>query len=179
MQRYDIAADTWVNVGSAQVFAGDVSLTYIPTIDCILIGEGGDAGTGTVGQTVAGGWLVFNCAAGTYHTPTFTGAPGLGVAGAGGMWPGDAKPVWVDSLGAACAWDNSSSTTLITTVTPPASNPTSNAWTVSTLSVSGSNAVTPSAARPNGTWGRFMHWPAAGCFVLLNEHNTPGYFFKL
>lgn len=173
MQRYDIAANTWVNVGSAQAWNGECSLTYLPTFDCILIGNGADGS-----QSITGGWCVFDCAAGTYHTPTFTGAPALGVAGTGGMWPGACQPVWVESLGAACAWDNATSTTLITTLTP-GTNPRTDAWTVGTLSVSGSNAVTPTAARTTGTYGRFMYWPTAGVFVLLNEHNAAGYFFKV
>lgn len=173
MQRYDVAANTWSTVGSVQVLGSDASLTYLPGHDCILIGLG-SAGS----QLVAGGWMVFDCAAGTYHYPTFTGAPAINNPGTGGMWPGECQPVWVPSLGCACAWDNASATTFITTLTPGA-NPRTDAWTVGTLNVSGSNTVTPSAAQGNGTFGRFMFWPSANVFILLNAHDAAGFFFKL
>ena len=174
IQRYDISADTWANVGAVQAWSGECSLTYLPTFDCILIGNGSSAS----GQSVTGGWCVFDCATGTYYFPTFTGAPALNSAGPGGFWPGNTQPAWVTALGAVCAWGNTSLTTTITKLTPGA-NPRTDAWTVGSLSVSGGNAVTPTAMRAAGTYGRFQHWQEAGGFVLLNEHNTPGYFFKL
>ena len=174
MQRYDVAADSWTNVGSAQAYASAMSMAYYPGADLILLGNGDDQGGGQSFQ-----WGLFDCAAGTYHFPTFTGAPALGVAHTGGLWPGDCQPVWVAALGCFCAWDNSTSRTLITTITPPASSPKTNAWTVSTLPVSGANTVTPSAAAGAGTYGRFAYWPAAGGFVLLNSNTEAGYFYKV
>ncbi len=178
IQPYDVATNTWGSTASqsAQGYAGSVSLSYCPTHDVILVGEGDDQGS--VHQTTAGGWLVFNPATQQYHPPTFTGAPSLGVAGTGGLWPGTCQPVWVDALGCFCAWDNTTSRTLITTITPPSTNPTTNAWTIGTLTVDGSNAVTPSAAVGEGTYGRFFYWEPAGGFVLLNAWDETGYFFK-
>jgi hypothetical protein len=69
MERLDFATNTWTTVGSAQAWNGQVSLTHMgPTHDLILVGNGDS----TLGQTVAGGWCVFDCATGTYHLPTFS-----------------------------------------------------------------------------------------------------------
>lgn len=182
IQRWDVATNTWASSASqsAQAWAGQCSLALHPSGAYMLVGQGDNqGGSGAVRQTVAGGWAVFDCAAQTYHTPTFTGAPALGSPNVGGLWPGQCQPVWVPALGCFCAWDNDSSRTSIITITPPASNPTTNAWTLGTLSVDGSNAVTPSAAQAAGTYGRFFWWPDAGGFVLLNDWNETGYFFKV
>lgn len=174
LQRLDLAADVWVAVGAAQAWAGECSLTYLDGHDCILIGNG----SAQTGQAVTGGWCVVDCATGVYYFPTFTGAPALGVAGPGGFWPGNTQPRWSQARGKVYAWGNTSQTTSVTTLTPGA-NPRTDPWTVGAIAVSPSNTVTPTAARPNGTYGRFGIWESAGVLLLLNEHNTPGYFFKL
>lgn len=171
IQKYDVASDTLVNVGGATVWNGDCSLTYLPSLDCILVGNGEASG-----QSVTGGWCVFDCTTYSYYFPTFTGAPAINSPGVGGLWPGSCQPEWVPSLGAACAWDNDTQLTQITRLTPGA-NPRTDNWTITTMPVTG--GVTPSAAQAAGTYGRWRYWPGAGGFVLLNSYNAPGYFYKL
>lgn len=168
IQRHDIAADTRSNVGSQQAWSGQCSLAAHPSGDYLLVGNG-DADQG---QTVSGGWCVFNCATGSYSTPTFSGSV------SGGLWPGWCQPVWVESLGCFCAWDNDTDRTRITTLTP-GTDPFTDTWTISYLTVSGSNAVTPSAAATQGTYGRFAYWEQAGGFVVFNSASETGYFYKI
>lgn len=167
MLRHDIAADTRATVGSAQEWVGGCSLAAHPSGDYLLIGQGDQNG-----QTISGGWCVLDCTTGTYYTPTFSGTV------SGGLWPGESQPVWVAALGCFCAWDNDTVRDRITTLTPGA-NPLTDTWTISYLSVDGANAVTPSAAQANGTFGRFGYWEQAGGFVLMNANNETGYFFKV
>lgn len=181
IQRYDVATDSWASTAgqSIQAWSGQCSLAIHASGDYLLVGNGDNQGlAGAVRQSVTGGWCVFDCAAQSYHFPTFTGAPALNTAQTGGLWPGQCQPVWVPALGCFCAWDNDSSRTSIITITPPATNPKTSSWTVGTLAVDASNAVTPSAAQAAGTYGRFAYWPGAGGFVLLNDWNETGYFFK-
>ena len=159
--RYDVAADTWAQVGTTYAISGYTSLCYLPDDDCILWGNNG----GTA-------WAVIDCATGTRYTPTFSGTV------AGSLRPGSCQTRWVPSLGAVCAWDNSADTTLITRLTPGA-NPRTDAWTIDTVTVSGSNAVTPTVRATNGTYGRFAYSPNLGGFVLLNATNQSLYFFAL
>ena len=167
IQRWDVAADTWADVGSVQAWNRQCSLTAHPDGAYLLIGNGDPSGA----PSVSGGWAVFKCADGTYHYPTFSGTV------SGGLQPGECQPVWVASLGCFGAWDNATDRTRITTLTPGA-DPFTDAWTISYLTVGGSNSVTPSAAQGNGTYGRFVYWEAAGVFVLLNSNTETGYFFK-
>lgn len=173
MERYDIAADTWEQVGSLEAWSGANSLTYLSGHDCILIGNGDDGS-----QTIAGGFAVFDCSAGTYHTPTFTGAPSLNVAHNGGLWPGRCQPIWLQSKGYAVAWDNDTNRTQILRLTPGA-NPKSDAWTVDTLPVDGGNTHTPSAAQANGTHGRFGYWAAADALYVINAVGEQGSLYRI
>ena len=159
--RYDVAADTWSSVGSAFAISGNSSLCYLPDDDCILWGS--DGGTA---------WAVIDCATGTRYAPTFSGTV------SGSLRPGSCQPRWVPSLGAVCAWDNSTSTTTITRLTPGA-NPRTDAWTIDAITVSGSNAVTPTARATNGTYGRFAYAPNLNGFVLLNATNQNPYFYAI
>lgn len=175
LERYDIAADSWVQVGSLEAWNGANSLTYLSGHDCILIGNG--QGYGTPGQSITGGFCIFDCAAGTYHYPTFTGAPSLGSAHNGGLWPGEVQPIWLEAKGYAVAWGNQTNRTQILRLTPGA-DPTSDAWTVDTLPVSGSNTHTPSAAQTNGTHGRFGYWAAVDALYLVNAATQQGSIYR-
>lgn len=168
IQRHDYAADTRVNVGGQEAWAGQCSLAMHPSGSYMLVGNGDP----DQGQTVSGGWCVFDPATGTYYYPTFSGSV------SGGLWPGFCQPVWVASLGKFCAWDNDTDRHLITTLTPGA-NPFSDTWTISALTVDGGNTVTPSAAPAAGTYGQFSHIPAAGILTMCATATHPGYFFKL
>lgn len=176
MAYYSRTSNTWTLVGTPRTFSGTVSLCYLPGFDCILVGNGETAG-GTNYQSEAGGWLVFDCAAGTWHTPTFTGAPGLGVANPNGVWPGMCQPQWAASLGAALTWDNASNTTQIMKLTPGA-NPRTDAWTISMLTVDAANTVTPGVRRDAGTWGRFAVWDDKRVCILVGTISEPVKFFK-
>lgn len=144
---------------------GNNSLCYVPGHDVLLHATAYD--DESVYQ-----WRVIDPADGRQYTPTFSGSlSGPPCAGVGQLR-------WVPSLGAACFWDNSTNTTLITKVTPGV-NPRTDAWTISTLPVSGSNAVTPTARTARGTFGRFAHAPNLGGFLLFNSTSGPTYFYKL
>lgn len=169
--RYDLPSiggahtGRYTAVGPAYSRNGYASACYLPDHDCILIGSS------DFGETT-GVWLVFDCATGTYYVPTFSGA------GAIGPRQGNSQPRWVQSLGAACTWNNSSNTTAITKLMP-GTNPRVDTWTVSTLSVAGANNVVPSAKSAQGTYGRFAYSSRLGGFLVFNSTMGPTYFFKL
>lgn len=156
-------------VGSSVSLQRYQSLTYLPGFDCILIGHSDEGGS-------TGGWQVFDCATGTYYTPTFSGSAPMGTT------QGKGQPRWVPALAAVCCWNNASNRTQITKLTPGA-NPRTDAWTVSALPVSGSNTVTPSAATSpgggSGTYGRFVYSPRMGGFLVFNATTGPTYFYKI
>lgn len=163
--RYKPATDTWTTVVASTAKYGQASICYLPDDDCLLMGES------DFSQTV-GRWRVVDCATGTVYAPTFTSN------GQVADRQGSARLHWIASLGAAVCWDNAASTTLITVLTKPA-NPRTGTWTVDTLSVDPSNAVTPSAATANGTYGRFAYSSQLGGFLLFNSTSGSTYFFKL
>lgn len=173
LERYDIAADTWTQVGSSQAYNGACSLTYLSGHDCILLGNGDSAS-----QSITGGFAVIDCVTGTYHTPTFTGAPALNTAHNGGLWPGRCQPIWLESKGYAVAWSNATNRTQILRLTPGA-NPRTDAWAVDTLPVSVSNTHTPSAAQANGTHGRFGYWAEADALYLVNAATQQGSLYRI
>lgn len=179
-------ADTWTDVGPAVYFSGSVSLCYIPGLDLILVGNGGrDSGA----QTIIGGFGIFDPATGVLYAkgmtgtyPTFAGAPTVAPAGFDtGLWPGLCQPRWAASLRAALAWDNNvtGTTTRIMRITPPASgDPRTGTWNIDYLPVSTANAVTPSTATANGTYGRFFVWDAARICGVVNNVDEAGFFFR-
>ncbi len=70
-------------------------------------------------------------------------------------------------------WNSAAS---IYVLTPPASNPLSNAWVWSKIdAVSG----TPSAPTANGTYGRFWHSPSLNCVGVVNSVTEKMYVFRL
>lgn len=178
--------DNWTDVGDTVYFSGSVSLCYIPGLDLILVGNGGrDSGA----QSIVGGWGVFDPKTGVLYAkgmtttfPTFAGAPTVAPAGFDtGLWPGLCQPRWAASLGAVLAWDNSvaGTTTRVMRVTPPASgDPRTGTWTIDELPVSATNAVTPSTATFNGTYGRFFVWDAARVCGVINSVDEAGFFFR-
>jgi hypothetical protein len=172
-ERYDIPGSggahtgSWTTVGSVFNKLGYVAATYLPDDDCILVQCSNFEPTSETPTR-----YVFDCATGTVYTPTFSGSV------SGGIWLGKQQWHWVESLGVVASWDNSTSRTLITTLTPPA-NPRTGTWTIGSLSVDGSNAVTPDAAATNGTFGRFVYSPTLGGFLVFNSTSGSTYFFKL
>lgn len=155
MHRYDIAADSWTqNVGPSASSSGYCSLSYMPETDCILWGD-------------TNGFRVLDCAAGTLHTPTFSGTL-LGAISGG-------QTQWVN--GKSYLWNHASSTTQIDRITPGA-NPRTDTWTIDQLTVDGGNSVTPTARTTNGTYGRFWYAPNFSMFLLFNSVSGSIYFFK-
>lgn len=175
MRYWTPATNTWASLGSTLAWAGASSLCYMPDSDCILIGNGENE----LGQTVAGGWCVFDCAAGTYHYPTFTGAPALNVQQAGGLWPGKCQPAWDETRSCAYAWDQDSGSTRNILRLTPGANPRSDAWTLDVVTVAPTNTVTPSAAQATGTYGRAFYWAAKQVFIVVNDVTQNGYFFRI
>lgn len=172
LERFDFATSTWAAVGAPQGWNGQVSLVHMgPTYDLILIGNGDS----TLGQSVPGGWCVFDCTSGVYYFPTFSipASPSL----PNGLEPGRCQPVWVPDLGCALAWDHSTDRTGITTLTP-GTNPLTDTWTVGTLTVDAGNTVTPTAAEATGTYGRFFVWKSARIAGVVNAINQATYFFR-
>lgn len=175
MRYWTPATNTWTSVGATIAWAGASSLCYMPDTDCILIGNGENE----LGQTVSGGWCVFDCSTGAYYYPTFTGAPALNVAQSGGLWPGKCQPAWDSVRRCAYAWDqDSGSTTSILRLTP-GTNPRSDAWTLDVVTVAPTNTVTPSAAQATGTYGRAFYWAAKQVFIVVNDVAQNGYFFRI
>lgn len=171
--RYDIPSSgpahlgTFTAVGSAFDKKGYVTATYLPDDDCILVGC--DNFEPTASSQV---WYVFDCATGLVTTPTFTGSLSGSMRLGKQAWP------WVPALGKLCSWDNASSTTLISTL-QPTGNPRTAGWTVSSLPVSGANAVTPGAAAGNGTFGRFAYSSRMGGFLVFSSTSGAINFYKI
>ena len=156
--------DTWawttLSGGTFHNEYSNQSLVYVPGKD-VLVNLG--AGTGVLS--------VFSPVTGTRYQPGTTGTGGATLSGSGG-----AK--WCQSLGCILYWHNSTSTTLITTITPPA-NPLTEPWVLGTLSVDPSNSVTPTARNSNGTYGRFQVSEKLRAALLLNATNQQIYAFAL
>lgn len=56
-------------------------------------------------------------------------------------------------------------------------NPSTWEWT--TVSLSGNNTVTPTAAEPQGTFGRFQYIPSQNAYIIVNKTNENVYIFKV
>lgn len=110
-------------------------------------------------------------ALGTLITPTLSGS-----ASAGLSLNGQVGAAWDSVNGRLLLWNNATSRTEISTLTPGA-NPRTDTWTWGTLSVSGSNTETPTAAAGNGTYGRFGYSESLGGCFLLNAVSQKIYFF--
>jgi hypothetical protein len=160
--KYDIALDTWSDVGSTIAVSGYAGLCYLPDDDCIL----------WLCDYFTNKFAVFDCATGIVTQPSVSGSA------VGALLSGRMQPHWVPSLGAVAVWDNSASTTVINTLVKP-SNPRTDAWSIGQLAVAGGNTVTPTAATANGTYGRFAYASGLGGFVLLNATSQQLYFYAL
>ena len=84
---------------------------------------------------------------------------------------------WCAELGCVLVW-SSTDRTKVTTLTPTG-DPYSAPWQLGELSVSASNAVTPSPRRPQGTYGRFFYSRRLGGCGVINATNEPVYFFAI
>ena len=166
LTRYNIAANTWAQVGPTLDTSSNAAC-YLPDHDCLLV----------FCNTFANGIGIFDCAAETWHYPTRSGTLAGGVNLAVSTY-GSVAPVLVSPLNAVAFWDNTSATTQINILTVP-DNPRTGDWVASQLPVSGSNTVTPTVKTTAGTYGRFQYSLRLNGFVLLNANNQDVYFYAL
>jgi hypothetical protein len=153
--------DSWVwttlSGGTNNGVWADSALVYVPGLDVLC-------------HITSSGIQVFT-PAGIKYTPGITGSGGASLTGSGGAQ-------WCSSLGCILFWHNTTGRDVITTLAPPV-NPLTTAWTLGTLAVSGSNAVVPTAASGNGTFGRFQVSEKLRAAFLLNATNQQIYAFAL
>lgn len=164
LTKYDIATDSWANVGSSKAVSGGggnySALEYLPDYDCILWLHGG----------LANDFAVFDCATNTLHEPGISGSL-VGITALNGT----AQPRRFLSNSVAI-WDNAINTAVINTLSFN-SNPRTDTWQIGQLPVDGSNAVTPTARTVNGTFGRFFYSSKLDGFGLFNSVNDKIFFF--
>ena len=157
--KYDITGDSWAAQGSSFAVSGYSGLEYLPDYDCIL----------WINSGLTNGFAVFDCATTTLYQPSKTGSlTGMSLSG-------EAQPRRFTATQVAL-WDNATSTTQIN-VMSFASNPRTDTWQISQLSVDGSNAVTPTAAAANGTYGRFFYSSNLSGFGVINSITDQIYFY--
>lgn len=85
---------------------------------------------------------------------------------------------WDEENGRLLIWGAQTDRAKIGTLTRPGGNPRTTAWVAGALTLSGSNAVTPTVPTTNGTFGRGDFVPALGGYLLLNATTQQFYFFK-
>lgn len=178
MVKIDLATGTGTAYGAVNSWVGgNARLVYVPGHDVIICLTNISGGSG---------YIMFNPATGAWGSrvpPALQGTPSAGLFG-GSLPAGYGSGAWVPSLGGIVVWNNDSNTTEISLLTPPASNPMSNAWTWSVVAVSGSNTVTP-PARVGGTGGlanalgKFGYLPAMGLCYWHRSAADDMYVFKL
>lgn len=147
-------------LGSAQQGVGTYgSLTYLPTMDRLLLWTGSS-------------YVKFlHPVDGSAVVASVTGSPPSGFTDSGG-----AAIEWCPQLGKLLLWNHASNTGVIATLTLGAT--TADPLTWGSLTVDGSNSVTPPAASGNGTFGKFRYSPALkGCFLQPASNADPMYFF--
>lgn len=119
-------------------------------------------GNGSAHQDRCGYWDLNLAGDKDFNPVTFTGSGSIIDTPAPGA-------TWHEPSGKIVLWNGG--TTL------HAFDPTTHV--VSALTISGSNAVTPSAAQANGTYGRFAYMASRDAFIAVNATNENVYFFKM
>lgn len=96
----------------------------------------------------------------------------------GGSVTGGPSAVYHAPSRAILCWQNDGAN-IIKLARP--TDPVGGTWTWSTVSPDGSNAVTPSTAQSNGTFGRFNLMTIGGIdvLVIVNDYNGPTYVYRL
>jgi hypothetical protein len=157
--RFDIDAGTWSQSLSFSVRGGEQCLTYLPDHDLLLVGSS------------APQWAIYDPVANTLTNITTSGTP------AGGNTSfGKCLPEYVAADGRVYWWNHGSDRALINYMTIPA-NPKVDTWAIAQTTPHGSNAVTPTAAASNGTYGRFRYSSFLDGFMLFNSVDGPLYFY--
>lgn len=162
LQKYDIATDTWSQVGTSVAVSAYSALEYLPEHDCLL----------WFNSFLTNGFAVFDLQTNTYHYPAISGS------WIGGMTKprGEMQPRRVQA-GEIAVWDNSTATTSINKMSY-ASNPRTDTWQISQYPVAPSNTVTPTVRTIRGTYGRFFIDHELGIMGVINEVNQPIYFYR-
>lgn len=164
--KIDMTTGTGSTAVSSDNYAGQyLRMVVIPEFDLLAFIHNGGAGYPAQ--------IYFRelSALGTIVTPTITGSYSAGLA-----LNGQVGAEWDHQHRRLVLWNNATNTTEISTLTPGA-NPRTDAWVRGTVSVSGSNTETPTAAAGNGTYGRFGYSAKLGGCYLLNATNQKMYFF--
>lgn len=99
--------------------------------------------------------------------PTLTGSFSAGFIppDGSGNQPGCGME-WSVELGCFLLWNNTSSTTEISTLTPSNMQDPTQPWVRGKLTVSGSNIISPPAAPADGVFSRMTYSPRLGCVLL-------------
>lgn len=163
MTRWNLDTDTFNEFIEVNAGGGYLSLTYLPDHDCIVISS----------RTLVGGFRVYDCATGIKYTPVVTGSfpSGVVINDLSG-----AQMQYVQSQQLIAFWNNSESTTVITTFSVP-ENPRTGTWVMGQLPVASGNAVTPTARTPWGTYGRFFYSKKLDGFGVINGVTEQPYFY--
>ena len=140
--------------------------------------------------TDSGVWIVFDNGSGgrlllaDLQNPSSNPHGALTVATMSGSFPAftyGGGAVYHAASRAVLVWDNSGAN--IVKVAVPVTAPLTGTYAISTVTPSASNAVTPSAANSNGTYGRFNIIEDMGngqsALVVYNDITQPIYVYKL
>lgn len=161
--RYYPATDSWqLNVSGLLATGGDTSLTYIPEHDCILWMDNLMADNNII--------RVLDCATGQHFSKTISGVA-VGTTLNGRSNPAQFEP------NKFAFWNNFSDTTVINVLSFD-TDPLGGNWSVSQMPMADNNAVTPTIAAVNGTFGRWFHSAELGLFGVVNHVSQPTYFYR-
>ena len=155
---YNPITDSWTQRGALYAMSGDSTCCHIPEHDVIVL----IAGTN---------FVVFDCVTYTYYPITLQGSL------VGMTLSGNCQIHYVGNNTLA-TWNNDTDTTVINTFSFTG-DPRSAQWQIGQLAVDATNAVTPTAKVPAGTFGKFQWHPTLKIFTLTNRVNEPMYFFKV
>lgn len=169
LASYNANTDTWKQYGGGNGFPKETynSSLYctaaVDPVDKLFVAVGyqcmGSTGTGI------GAWDISNPRASyiTGYRPTATGVGVTAIQQAHN--PGF---IWDSAINKFVAWSGGSTVYTL--------DPTTWAWTA--VIPSSANTVTPTAANPQGTFGRFQYDPKLNVFVVVNATNQDVYIYK-
>jgi len=163
---YDYDTDTWtlLSSGTTNLESGYQCLVYAPVLDCIV----------QFNPNLTDRFKVWHPDTGVRVGPGATNSYPTDVGNVGQI-----GAAWVASLGCICIWNNGTGTTETIHTLTPGADPFTDPWTWGTLTNDPSNAVTPTAAQGNGTYGRFDYCHALRGFYLHNAVGERPYFYAL
>ena len=165
---YDVATDTWDTTSLAsKAWGNETTAQYIPAHDVIIF----------INAQEANGFAIYDCDTDTYYNPSLSGSF-VGLTLTGGV-----KPALVEHLGYVALWDNTTDTTMINKMVIP-TDPRTDAWVVSQLTVDVGNSITPDpstrlAVATKGTYGRFFYSTTFKGFLLYADYLSDWLFFKI